>query len=231
MRRPLTSKSRTLLDRRSHTRRHLNPHWRHRDHSRADSTSTSRRSTESTPTPLTRTPDKCRRTDITSDIEASLDRRTSTSPIPARPHPHSKDFTPPNPRFRAGPPFSIMPHHCDTTPSPQPTRLAVPLPPDPRRVKWPSRGRWRWHPPYFGDVPLVITGPLKRLIGLWLCWLTCPSRVFGVFPPELAARKSSEADAGSGLALPRCQQRRTLPLWIFWEGCGAVEPHRWSSMR
>ena len=32
-------------------------------------------STVSTSTPLTRTPDKCRRTDITSDIEAPLDRR------------------------------------------------------------------------------------------------------------------------------------------------------------
>ena len=32
-------------------------------------------STVSTRTPLTRTPDKCRRTDITSDIEASWDRR------------------------------------------------------------------------------------------------------------------------------------------------------------
>ena len=34
------------------------------------------------------------------------------------------------------------------------------------------------------------------------------------FRPKLAARKSSEAEAGSGLALPRCGQRRTLP----WEG-------------
>ena len=35
--------------------------------------------------------------------EASWHRRVGTSPIPARPHPNSKDFTPPNPRFRAGP--------------------------------------------------------------------------------------------------------------------------------
>ena len=97
MRRPLTPKSRTRFARRSHTRRHLNPQWQHLDHSRVDSTSTSRRSTESTPTPLTRIPDRCKPTDITSDIEASLDRRTSTSPIPARPQPHTKDFTPPNP--------------------------------------------------------------------------------------------------------------------------------------
>ena len=31
-------------------------------------------------------------------------RRSSQSPIPARPHPQSKDFNPPNPQFRAGPP-------------------------------------------------------------------------------------------------------------------------------
>ena len=50
-------------------------------------------------TPVTRTPDKCNRTDITSDIEASpWIRRFRYSPIPARPQPHSKDFTPPNPR-------------------------------------------------------------------------------------------------------------------------------------
>ena len=39
----------------------------------------------------------------TSDIEASWHRRTATSPIPARPHPQTKDSTPPNPHFRAGP--------------------------------------------------------------------------------------------------------------------------------
>ena len=70
-RRPLTPRSRTRFARRSHTRKQRNPQWRHRYHSRADSTSTSRRSTESASTPLTRTPDKCKRTDITSDIEAS----------------------------------------------------------------------------------------------------------------------------------------------------------------
>ena len=86
----------------------------HRDHSRADSTSTSRRSTESTPTLITRTPDRCSRTCITSDIEASpWIRRFRYSPIPARPQPHSKDFTPPNPRFRAGPTYPPG-RHCAT---------------------------------------------------------------------------------------------------------------------
>ena len=52
------------------------------------------------------TPDRCSRTCITSDIEASpWIGDVGYSPIPAGPHPHSKDFTPPNPRFRAGPAF------------------------------------------------------------------------------------------------------------------------------
>ena len=59
-----------------------------------DSTSTSRRSTVSTSTLLTRTRGRCKRTVIRSDIEASLDRRLVTSPIPARPHPQTKDFAP-----------------------------------------------------------------------------------------------------------------------------------------
>ena len=80
--------------------------------SRVDSTLTSKRSTESTSTPLTRTPDKCRRTDITSDIEASLDRRTGTSPIPARPHPQSKDFTPPSHVFAQGRKVSYRRSYC-----------------------------------------------------------------------------------------------------------------------
>ena len=47
----------------THTLWQRNPQCGHLDHCRVDSTSTSRRSTESTSTPLTRTPDKCKRTD------------------------------------------------------------------------------------------------------------------------------------------------------------------------
>ena len=71
VRRPLTPRSRTRFVLWSHTRKQRNPQWRHRDHSRVDATSTSRRSTVSTGTLVTRTPDRCRRTDIRSDIEAS----------------------------------------------------------------------------------------------------------------------------------------------------------------
>ena len=108
VRRPLTPRLRTRFARRSHTLRHLNPQRRHRDHSRADSTSTSKRSTASTSTPSTRTRHKCSRTDITSDIEASLDRRFATSPIPARPQPLSKDVTPTQPTY----PRSLHKYEC-----------------------------------------------------------------------------------------------------------------------
>lgn len=94
------------LERLSQSLEHLNPQYGHLDHSRADSTSTSRRPTESTPTSLTRTPHRRRRTVITSDsdIEASLASATGFHRYPARPHPQTKDYTPTRPRFRAGPP-------------------------------------------------------------------------------------------------------------------------------
>ena len=75
MRRPDTSKSRTLLARRSCTRRHLNPHCAQRSLNNVDSTLTTSAPGVSSTTSNTRICGKCSRTAITSRaIGALLDR-------------------------------------------------------------------------------------------------------------------------------------------------------------
>ena len=75
MRRPDTSRSRTLLARRSCTRRHLNPHCTQRSRLNVDSSLTTSAPGVSSTTSNTRTCAKCSRTVITSRaIGALLDR-------------------------------------------------------------------------------------------------------------------------------------------------------------
>ena len=114
------------LPRRSQTLTHLNPQWRHRDHSRADSTSTTSRSTESTNTSNTRTPPRCNRTDIKSDIEASWIRRLWLIHRFQRGlNPNTRTSNPPQPHDSAQPHVPMPPHTMTTGHRPNRHHLGV----------------------------------------------------------------------------------------------------------
>ena len=122
-----------------------------------------------------------------------------------------------------------MPHHCDTTPSPQPTRLAVPLPPDPPESEMAFKGPLAVAPALLWRCTSCCSRSLKTAyrplvmlvnmsepgcLGCFSPKLVARTRSRGLGPPVPSLRCSDYPDSRHSDQVNRIEQRSTPPLGV-----------------